>query len=901
MRHMLLAASIVLAGLTVLTASAQLSFDSEVARPIQRQAATGDDAPAVQTIRATRAESALSIDGLHDDVAWRSAQPITRFTQRDPDEGAEPTQRTEVRVVYDDDALFVSARMFDSAPDSIVARLGRRDATSIESDNFVMFIDPYNDDRSGYYFGINAAGTLYDGVLMNDDWDDETWDGVWEANARIDDQGWTAEFRIPYSQLRFYAADEHVWGINFRREIVRKNELDYVVYTPRNESGFVSRFPDLVGMRGIAPKRQIEVVPYLTARAEFLEHDEGDPFNDGSRYVPSVGADLKMGIASNLTLNATINPDFGQVEVDPAVVNLSDVETFFPEKRPFFIEGNTVFRQFGRGGSNNNWGFNWGNPNFFYSRRVGRPPQGSLPDHDFAESREGTRILGAAKVTGRIGNGWNVGTVQALTERAISDYQLGGERLTAEAEPLAYYGVLRGQKELNDGRQAVGFMSTVAARDFRDDRLLDEINKSAFTFAADGWTFLDKDKTWVLTGWAGLSRVSGTTQRITDLQRSSLHYFQRPDAQYVSVDSSATSLTGTAGRLVLNKQRGRFTTNVAVGYISPSFDVNDLGFMWQTGMINSHAVLAYQWTDPGTWYRKIFAHASAFNTTDFDGNTIWRGLWTGNFIELLNYHEIFFNVAYNPETISNRLTRGGPLTLNQPGWQFGLEYETDGRKRWAFEFGLDTYRQKDSRNFSVSTEAVWQPASNISVAVQPEIEWNNEFAQWVGDYEDPLATRTFGTRYVFAELDQVEVSSRVRLNWTFSPVLSLQLFAQPLISSGDFSNYKELRAPKTFDFINYGSEGSTFDSETLIADPDGPGPAAPLNLEDSDFNFRSLRGTAVVRWEYSPGSTIFFVWTQTRSASEEYGDLRLGSSLGGIFDARPDNIFMVKLTYWLSR
>jgi hypothetical protein len=838
MRHMLLAAIIGLAGLAVLAASAQPSFDSKNTRSMQEQASTVDDAPAPQSILATRTKSVLSIDGLRNDIAWGSAQSITSFTQREPDEGAGPTESTDVRVVYDDDALFVSARMYDSAPDSIVARLGRRDA-DLESDHFVVFLDPYNDDRSGYYFGINAAGTLYDGVLMNDDWDDESWDGVWEGKARIDEKGWYAEFRIPYSQLRFYSAEDHVWGVNFRRGIARKNELDYIVFTPRDESGFVSRFPDLVGMSGIAPKRQIEVVPYLTARAEFLEHEQGDPFNDGSRYVPSVGADFKMGVASNLTLNATVNPDFGQVEVDPAVVNLSDVETFFPEKRPFFIEGDAVFRQFGQGGANNNWGFNWGNPNFFYSRRVGRPPHGSLPDHDFAETRDGTRILGAAKLTGRIGNGWNVGTVQALTERSISNLQLGGERLTAEAEPLAYYGVLRGQKELNDGRQAVGFMSTITARDFRDDRLLGEINKNAYTVAADGWTFLDKNKEWVLTGWTGLSRVSGTAHRITNLQRSSLHYFQRPDAEYVSVDSSATSLTGTAGRLMLNKQQGRFTTNVALGYISPSFDVNDLGFMWQTGMVNGHAVLAYRWTDPGTWYR--------------------------------------------------------------PGWQLGFEYDTDSRKRWIFEIGVDTYQQRDSDNLSAYTEAEWQPSSNVSVAIQPRIEWNNEFAQWVGDFDDPLATRTYGTRYVFAELEQVTVSSRVRLNWTFSPELSLQLFAQPLISSGNYFNYKELRAPKTFDFVNYGSEGSTFDLETLIADPDGSGPAPPLALDNLNFNFRSLRGTAVVRWEYRPGSTIYFVWTQTRSASEEYGDLRFGDSLRDIFDTKPDNIFMVKLTYWLSR
>ncbi|MDX1430751.1 MAG: DUF5916 domain-containing protein, partial [Rhodothermales bacterium] len=302
----------------------------------------------VLSVSAARLSSNIELDGRPSDAAWAAAPVISQFVQRDPIEGAAPTLRTEVRILYDDEALYVSARMFDSAPDSIVARLGRRD-NRLDSDDFTVYLDPFLDRRTGYFFGINAAGTLRDGVLMNDDWDDEDWDGVWVGKARIDDDGWSAEFRIPFSQLRFQASDEHVWGINFRRSIARKNESDFLVYTPRKESGFVSRFPTLNGLTGIAPKRQLEVIPYLTTRAEYLDHDDADPFNDGSNYVPGIGADFRVGVTSNLTLNATVNPDFGQVEVDPAVVNLSDVETFFPEKRPFFIEGNSVFSGFGRG------------------------------------------------------------------------------------------------------------------------------------------------------------------------------------------------------------------------------------------------------------------------------------------------------------------------------------------------------------------------------------------------------------------------------------------------------------------------------------------------------------------------------------------------------------------------
>lgn len=851
-------------------------------------------------IKVARISSEIDIDGRHDDPAWTGVAVITDFVQRDPEQGAAPTQRTEVRIAYDDEALYVSARMYDSAPDSIVARLGRRD-NRLDSDDFVVYLDPFRDKRTGYFFGINAAGTLRDGVLMNDDWDDEDWDGVWQGKAVIDDEGWCAEFKIPFSQLRFRKGENAEWGINLRRSIARNNESIYLVYTPRNESGFVSRFPALSGLSGISPRRQVEVVPYVTTRAEFLDHDEGDPFNDGSRISPEVGVDFRVGVTSNLTLNASVNPDFGQVEVDPAVVNLSDVETFFPEKRPFFIEGNSVFQGFGRGGASNNWGFNFSNPNFFYSRRIGRAPQGSLPDNTYAERIDGARILGAAKLTGRLGGGWNVGTIQALTERAVADIVLDGDRADAEIEPFAYYGVNRVQKEFADGRRSIGILSTMALRDFRDDRLRSEINESAFVWAADGYTFLDRDKTWVLTGWAGLSRVAGTAERITALQTDSRHYFQRPDADYVSVDSTATSLTGTAGRLALNKQRGQFTLNAALGYYSPSFDVNDLGFLFRSNIINGHLVLAYQWTDPGSWYRRIFAHAAAFNSADFDGNTTWRGVWTGNFIQFLNYHELWFNIAYNPETVSNRLTRGGPLTVQQPGLELGVEYDTDSRKQFVFEIGGFGYWQADSYNSQLYTEIVWQPAANVRLAVQPRLSWNNEFAQWVGSYEDPFAERTFGRRYVFAELDQMTVSSSIRLNWTFTPTMSLQLFAQPLISSGDYHHYKELVAPKTFDFLTYGEGGSTFDPATLVADPDGDGPADPLELPNLDFNFRSLRGTAVLRWEFRPGSTLFLVWTQSRSDFEELGRLDFRRSVGELFGAKPDNIFAVKLTYWLSR
>jgi len=516
---------------------------------------------ASDTLSACRLTGEIKIDGMLSENAWKNASAISNFTQREPIEGSPPSQITKVYIGYDDNALYFGARLYDSAPDSIIARLDRRDA-GFDSDMFGIFIDPYLDRRSGYYFGMNAAGAIVDGVMMNDDWDDDSWDGVWSGAVSIDEQGWSAEFRIPFSQLRFHNGGPYAWGINFRRDIKRHNEIVYLVFTPQGGSGFVSRFPILNGIEEIDAARKVEVLPYFRTKVEYLDVDKGDPFNDGSRYRPGLGADIKLGIGNNLTLDATINPDFGQVEVDPAVVNLSDVETFFDEKRPFFIEGNTIFN-FGQGGSHSNWSFNWSNPDFFYTRRIGRAPQAELPDYDYADVPEGSRILTAAKLTGKMGDNWNIGTVHALTNREYADLHANGNSFEYEAEPLSYYGIFRAQKEIDQGRQGVGLIATATNRFFKNNGLRDQLNSQAYTGGIDGWSFLDKEKVWVVNGWFGMSHVLGNRQRMIDLQTSSRHYFQRPDAGHVSVDSNATHLTGFAGRLAINKQKGNIIFNSA--------------------------------------------------------------------------------------------------------------------------------------------------------------------------------------------------------------------------------------------------------------------------------------------------------------------------------------------------
>jgi hypothetical protein len=850
--------------------------------------------PGALTVTAIRTDGPISLDGVLSEPVWQQGTPVTRFLQSDPYEGAPATERTEVRIAYDEDALYVGARMYDSHPDSIVSRLCRRDV-SIQADRFAVFLDPFHDHRSGYYFMVNAAGVQYDGTLFNDSWDDDSWDAVWQAKARRDDQGWTAEMRIPYSQLRFAHANPVVWGIDLRREITRRSERDYLVYPPRNQSGFVSRFPDLVGIDGVAPGGSIEVLPYLTGKAEYLIHDASDPFNDGSRYQPSGGADLRMGVGGNLTLNATANPDFGQVEVDPAVVNLSDVESYFQEKRPFFVENSRIF-SFGNEGANDYWGFNWPEPAFFYSRRIGRSPEGSVPDATYSDTPTATQILGAAKLTGKLAPGLNFGTLHAVTAKESAELYGGGSFTSAEIEPLTYYGVVRGQKEFAKSRHGLGLMSSLVARQFDDGRLRDDLSDASVQAGLDGWHFLDRKQIWVVSGWAVSSYVHGTAERITELQRGPQHYLQRPDATSFSVDSSATSLTGYGARLWLNKQSGAVLFNSAVGFMDPKFDVNDLGIQSRADVLNAHVGSGYAWNTPTHWRKYANVIGAVFQSRDFDNDIVAEGVWAKGQIEFPNNYSWNANVSHNPETVNNRRTRGGPLTLNLPSTGAAMYFDTDGKARRFYFLEINTsFSESGSKSYTISPGIEWKPVSSLSLNLAPSFERVFEDAQYVTTQSDPAATATYGYHYAFATLDQKTISAQIRLNWAFTPRLSLQTFLQPLIASGDYYGYKELARPRSYDFTPFAPISS---AQGDSIDLDGPGVLEPIR--NPDFSLRSLRGNSVLRWEYMPGSTLYLVWTQDRSANSGSGEFDLSGSFDQLVNARANNIFLVKVTYYLN-
>ncbi len=858
------------------------------------------DPRTARTLAALPAGGPIVVDGRLDESVWQ-APGAGGFTQRDPADGRPASEATTVWVAFDRDHIYVAARLDDAEPGKIVGRLGRRDE-AVESDWFDVGFDPYHDRRSGYYFGVNPVGSIQDGVISNDEDLDETWDGVWQSAARIDAGGWTVEMSIPFDQLRFKRRDVQVWGIQFQRLIKRKNEEDHFAWVPKEESGLASNFAELEGLAGIAAGRRLEISPFALARAAYSPAVAGDPFRTGHAYRVDGGFDLKGGLSSNLTMNLSVNPDFGQVEVDPAVINITDQETYYEEKRPFFVEGASIF-EFGRGGPNVYRMFGWEDPDLFYSRRIGRSPQGT-PELDGPGSYampDWTTILGAAKVTGKVGRDFNLGVIGAATARENAAIDIGGARSSAEVEPFTTYGVARGLKEFGQGRSGLGFIATGVSRDLESGGLADTLVRGALAVGADGWTFLDAERDWALAGWGAVTSVHGSAAAITALQRSSLHYFQRPDADWVEVDENATSLTGWAGRLYVNKQKGNLVFNAAVGAMSPGFEANDLGYHVRGDVVNGHVEAGYRVLQPGRAFRTWSVTASYYRNYDFGWNRVGEYVYLDGKVKLLNYWSAALHLDWEPPKYSHYLTRGGPMAFYPAGESIQGTLASDDR-RWLIVRFSAYYRYHPSGgyNYSFGGGLTWKPSPNFSLSVDPSYTWRYSEGQWVRQVVDPLKTSTYGVRYVLSDIHQKTFPVETRINWTFTPRLSLQAYLQPYVGAGDFSRFKELRAARTFDFDYYGEGASTigFADGVYTVDPDGAaGPAAPFTFAEPDFSLKSLRGTVVLRWEYRPGSLLYFVWTQRREDYSDPGDFQLWRDMGDLFRAPGENIFMIKFSY----
>jgi hypothetical protein len=838
--------------------------------------AAGAQSPVVH---AARTSERIVIDGRLEDAVWASAPASTEFTQRDPDEGKPATEQTELRIAYDEDNLYFGIRSLDRDPSGIVQRLSRRDDES-NADSFTIQLSPYHDGLTGAVFEVSAAGVQRDAIVSNDTNTDYSWDGVWESAVRVTDQGWVAEVRIPFSQLRFQSRTT-VWAINAARYIQRKNETVWLRLVPKNESGLASRMHDLDGLGDVEFRKHLDLMPYVTNRSEFVEPaSSNDPFNDGSRQFGAVGLDAKYGLSSNVTLDATVNPDFGQVEVDPAVVNLSAFETFFPEKRPFFLEGANIFNNFGNGGANNFFGFNRAEPILFYTRRIGRAPQGAARG-EFIDRPSATTILGAGKLTGKTRTGWTFGLVDAVTDHEHAVVMSGAQRTRPEVEPRTNYFVGRVLRE--QGRSGIGLLTTGVQRDLRDPALRDSLTRQAYVLGADGYMFLDSRRDWVVHGRFSGSHVTGSAAAIDQVQRSSQWYFQQPDASRLVRHLGATSMSGWTGAINVNKNQGDKTLNASLWGVSPGFNSNDLGFQFRSDIGGAHVVGLWKKPNPDRLTRSRQIVVAKSWTWNYGGQALHDAWFTFGNATFLNYWSIFGIGAVFRQVNDDRLTRGGPIALNPRSYFFNLQFNTDARKKVSLR--VDASHSDNAAGgweYSGNLGITIKPTPSISVSTGPEVSRSRNVSQYVSASADAAAVQTFGTRYVFADLDQAQVSFTTRGHWILSPKMSVQVFAQPLISGGRYWDYKQFAQAATFSFLPYAAE-------TV------PGFANP------DFNFKSLRVNAVFRWEWKLGSTLYVVWTENREDLSNPGHLSPGRDFGRLFTAPPNDIFQVRFSYWFSR
>ena len=824
------------------------------------------------TARAVRAMEPVRIDGLLDEGAWQDAPVIREFTQVDPAEGQPVSQPTEVRILFDDDALYIGARLQDSG--EITTRLGRRDMPLLDSDWFGVVIDSYHGHRSGFVFDVNPSGVQRDAVKSvagGGESDDNTWDAVWDVATSIDDDGWTAEYRIPFSQLRFNPAEsastEMLWGIQLERVIGRNREYAVTSFTPKAETGGIPAYGHLVGLSAIASGDRLELLPYAVARGEYVD-PRANPFRSDSEYAISGGLDALYRVTSDLTLNATINPDFGQVEVDPAVINLGVYETFFQEKRPFFVEGSEIF------------GFGGGTTGLlFYTRRVGRQPQVGPPSSR-ADMPDAATILGAAKLSGRTANGWSVGLMEAVTAREEAPFLTStDEERTMTVEPLSNYFVGRVRRDMRGGRTSLGSMLTMTHRRLDEPVLEQQLRSGAYALGVDGRHEWD-DRRWVLYGTVALSHIVGSSDALRLVQRASNHYFQRPDAEHLDVDSTATSLSGASALLAVGRQAGEhWRGEFQVATTTPGYEINDLGFNYRTDRRDAQVRIHYLQQRPGSFWRNYQFAGQARVEGNYDNQLIANWLILSTHLRHLSYWTVNATVQHSLRANDDRLTRGGPIAIRPAATGGNLRFGSDGRRGITYGLSLDGERNEFGGRFgSITADFGIKTSPRWNLSVRPSFGSARLVAQFVTTANDPAYTPTFGRRYIFAPLEQTTLSMETRLNYTFDPRLSLEVYAQPFISSGDYGELMYLEAPETYDFAPF--EG-----------------AAP----DLEFNLRSLRGTAVLRWEWRPGSTLYFAWQQTRADfARGVGDFDFGRDRAELFRAQPDNILVIKANYWFT-
>jgi hypothetical protein len=835
-----------------------------------------------------------TIDGKLDDAAWEKVEWEGDFTQREPYEGKEPSQKTAFKILYDDKNLYVGIRAYDTEPGKIVKRMSRRDI--LDGDWVDINIDSYHDLRTAFSFEVNAAGVKGDEAITEDgdNWD-STWDPIWYVKTSIDEEGWMAEMKIPFSQLRFAKKENHVWGLQCTRKLFRKQEQSLWQFIPKDSPGWVHRFGELRGIQSIKAGRRIEMTPYVVGDAQRFESEEGNPFATGKSYRFSGGLDGKIAVTSDLTLDFTINPDFGQVEADPSEVNLTAFETYFQEKRPFFIEGRNILNFQIMGGDGT-----FSSDNLFYSRRIGSTPhhEPDTNENEYMHVPTNTSILGAFKLTGKTKKGLSIGILESLTAKENAQIDFQGERRSEAVEPLTNYFMFRLQKDYKQGNTIIGGMLTATNRSINDSQL-NFLHKAAYTGGFDFYHTWKK-KTYYLSLKTVFSHVRGDKEAILESQESSRRYFQRPDATHVSVDPNRTSLSGHGGTLTFGKGgKGHLRFSTGVTWRSPGLELNDLGYLRSADKIMEWVWAAYRIWKPFAIFKTLNINMNQWKGWDFSGENIFNG---GN----INFNGDFkncwwFSVGVNRQgaEISPSALRGGPALRYPGGWNEWISLGTDSRKALGFDVGTSHYQgdENSDRSQSIWFGATYRPGSNLSISVAPEISFYKSLLQYVDTVEVGL-----DERYIFASIDQKTVGITIRLNYSITPELSIQFYGQPFISAGKYTTFKHITEPRAEVFTDryhiYADNEIQYntDEELYYIDENLDG-SADYSVENPNFNFLQFRSNLVIRWEYSPGSTLYLVWSQGRTGDDSTGDFSFRNHMRDLFHIRPHNVFLVKFTY----
>jgi hypothetical protein len=820
----------------------------------------------VRSVVAIHAVEAPVLDGREDDSVWRAASANSAFREFDPIEDGDPRFRTEFKIAYDSHNVYVFIRAFDPEPSRIRKTLARRDVRP-SSDQLKIMIDSYHDGRSGFEFAVSPGRVKRDYAMYNDTDEDLTWDGVWDVATAIDSLGWTAEFAIPTSQLGFTNSSDHTIGFGIWRDIDRfKERVSWPLFR-MTRNATISQLGTVTGIGDVGSAHPLEVVPYVVTKN--VSTTGASSYGRAQRL--SVGADLKLGVTPSLRLTAAVNPDFGQVEADPSVVNLGAFETFFSEQRPFFVEGQ------GRYAFNINCNVvNCNSEGLFYSRRIGRAPQ-LLGEYGDASSPMATTILGAAKLSGRIGKSLSVGVLDAVTQSATGS-------LNRTIEPTTNYGVVRVQREFRGGASNVGMVLTSVDR-ATDSWTEDALRRTATVGGLDfSHRFLNGD--YQVSGSLTASDVTGTAAAITETQMSAVHYYQRPDGN-LHVDSSLTSLTGNAQEFLIGKYGGgvtRFETSYQRQ--SAGYEVNDIGYLQRADRQSWNNWGALSFLKPTRVYNAFQINGNFWSYWTADGLALERAVNTNAHLTLHNNWRLNAGGTLGQlgSTYCDRCARGGPAVRQSSYLAPWLSISGDDRRRITPSIGVNYYRSDDGRssNFNVEPSVTVLASSQLSLSLDVDVTRNDDNTQWIGNFRD---TETSTTHYAFARLHQHTIGTALRATYIATPELSLQFYAQPFVSNGLYSDPRELSAnPRA---VRYADRYANYTP-----------PASAM----AGFSDREFKSNTVIRWEYRPGSTLYIVWTQGRQLNDNAPDTRAWTqSYPDLLKIRPDNTFLVKLSYWLNR